>query len=466
MKEIIPISFFFLFIILNSSTAPFGSVRSAYKHHYRGNIYYQKDDLNKAEFHFRKAYQSIPNNYGFALSYGVCLARNGKASKGLQVFQSGSSFIAREDPEYRQKRILKHFFEGLILCYDQNYDAAIHRIRKSISLQEHTPNAAYLSIFYNTLGYATLLNQGKADFGRSGLPPHYHVHKRDMERAFEYFGEALNYNADNPSALYNYKILSDTLESTSQYDLSSDTTANVLKYETELNVSNDVFELLDFSSYQEVLFLLDISGSMVMEKVICKGRDRFSVMKETALHILRKMPETTQLGIATIGGDCGTAPKLWIKTGKIDRKELQQNITFLAPDGTTPLLTILQETPVLFSAKSKQRKAIFFISDGANICSGGEVDICEWSERLNRQGITINIFTFLDATLNHVNAFAEYSCLADNTHGKIVYMDNLRCKIEPYSFEFIESAQLHIPTLHKVSCFGPSVKDLWAIYKE
>ena len=99
MKEIIPISFFFLFIILNSSTAPFGSVRSAYKHHYRGNIYYQKDDLNKAEFHFRKAYQSIPNNYGFALSYGVCLARNGKASKGLQVFQSGSSFIAREDPE-------------------------------------------------------------------------------------------------------------------------------------------------------------------------------------------------------------------------------------------------------------------------------------------------------------------------------------------------------------------------------
>jgi Mg-chelatase subunit ChlD len=316
------------------------------------------------------------------------------------------------------------------------------------------------------LGYATLLNQGKPDFGRAGLPPHYHVHKRDMERAFEYFGEALNYNADNPSALYNYKILSDTLKRTPQYDLSSDTTANVLKYATESNVSSDVFELLDFSSYEEVLFLLDISGSMVMEKVICKGKDRFTVMKETALHILKQMPETTQLGIATIGGDCGTEPKLWVETGNINKKDLKQSIEFLAPDGTTPLLTILQETPALLSKKSKQRKAIFFISDGANICSGGGVDICEWSKRLNQQGVTINIFTFLDATLNHVNAFAEYSCLADNTHGKIAYMDNLRCKIEEYSFEFVESAQLQIPPLHKVYCFGQNMEDLWAIYKE
>lgn len=451
---------------MHSATPPFGSIRSAYKHHYRGNLYYQKEELKKAEHHFRRAYQTLPSNFGFALSYGVCLARNGDAADGLEALRNGASGISREDPEYDQKQILSNFFEGFILCLNGNYDLAIHHLEKSIQLQEQYDNPAYLSIFYNTLGYASLLNQGAGDNGRDGLPLHYHVHRRDMERARDYFAKALKANPSNSFAQSNFQILSDSLQLSTDTYLKADSVENELRYTSESDVSNDVFELLDFAANDEVLFLLDISGSMVMEKVVCKGRDRFSVMKETALYVLNQILDSTKVGIATIGGDCGTPPKLWEEVGAINKKDLKQSIEFLAPDGTTPLLTILQETPSLFSGKARQNRSIFFISDGANICNAGNVDICEWASRLNQQGITINIFTFLDATFNHVNAFAEYSCLADNTHGKIVYMDNLRCKIERYSFEFVEQAQLEIPELHRVSCLGPSVKELWAIFEE
>ena len=286
-----------------------------------------------------------------------------------------------------------------------------------------------------------------------------------MERAHAYFSQALRLNQTNPSARYNAQILADSL-SLPQMNMVGDSTENAIRLSNEQSRQTDIFDLLDFEAYDEVLFLLDISGSMVMEKVVCKGRDRFSVMKETTLSILDKIPEHTQLGIATIGGDCGTPPKLWEEIGSIPRKELKQDIVFLAPDGTTPLLTILQDTPSLFSDKPKQKRAIFFISDGANVCSGGGVDICEWAKRLGQNNVHINIFTFLDATFNHVNAFAEYSCLADNTFGKIVYMDNLRCRVERYSFEFVENCQLQIPSLHRVNCLGSSVKELWAIFKE
>lgn len=452
-----------------TSPQPVRSIKSAYEHHYKGSLYYKEDRLNKAEYHFRIAYNTVPDNFAFALSLAVCMGRNGDPEDGLKILQRGSAGLDRKDPEYEEKRALKAFFQGFLQCYAKQYGRAIVSLKQSISLQEQLGNPTHLSIFYNALGYAILLNQGSGAHRRADLEPHYHVHKRDMERSLEAFEKALEYNPTNPSAIYNYRTISDSLKVASNLTLpAQDAVENsiVFKSKDDEDLPTNIFSLLDFANFDEVLFLLDISGSMVMEKVICKGKDRFKVMKETSLFILDRLARDTRMGIATIGGDCGTEPRLWHATGSIDYKQLKRKLEFLVPDGTTPLLTILQETPPLFSDDRDSKKVIFFISDGANVCSAGGVDICEWTSVLRQKGITLHIFTFLDATFNHADAFAEYSCLADLTNGKILYMDNLRCKLERHRFIFAESAAFEIPPFQRVKCWGPAVEHLWAVFDQ
>ena len=74
--------------------------------------------------------------------------------------------------------------------------------------------------------------------------------------------------------------------------------------------------------------------------------------------------------------------------------------------------------------------------------------------------------TFLDADLNNINAFAEYTCLADKTGGKILYLDNLRCGLEYYTYNLEEECMFFIPHMERVNCWGPAVKNLWAIFPE
>jgi hypothetical protein len=189
-------------------------------------------------------------------------------------------------------------------------------------------------------------------------------------------------------------------------------------------------------------------------------------MRETALLLLENFSDSTRIGIGTIGGDCGTVPKLWHPSGTQSRDDLRWMLKFLVPDGTTPLLTILQETPSLFSDNPSTSKAIIFISDGENICRLPGVDICEWSEQLASKNITINIMTFLGASLENTNAFAEYTCLAENTFGELLYMDGNRCRLEHYRFDLVKACQFTLPALKRVNCWGPAVDDLWAIFPE
>jgi hypothetical protein len=187
-------------------------------------------------------------------------------------------------------------------------------------------------------------------------------------------------------------------------------------------------------------------------------------MKETTLFLMETLDSTVQIGIGTVGGDCGTVPRLWIEPGELNRTDLRWSIDFLVPDGTTPLLNMLKDTPDLFSDNPQTKKSIFLVSDGANICKAQGEGICEWAENLSN--ISINIFTFLDTELNNIDPFAEYTCLADNTNGKILYLDNNRCSVEYFVFQLVEECLLQLPKVQKVNCWGKSVKNLWAIFPE
>lgn len=467
MKKVGQLScFFILFLAFTSFIRPFGGKKAAFKAHFRGTILYGEGRYSKAEPLLRKAYESIPENFNFAMALAMCMGQTGDPAKGIELLKKSSRLLSPRDPEYKQKKVLSHFFEGMIHIYDGNYYKSIPLFQKAIELQKGRKNTRIMSIFENALGYALILDQGKGSHKKADLPEHYHVHKRDMVKAHKHFENALEYDGSNEIAMENYKMLSDSLRLPKNVALNSrrirERKYTSSKYKL---LPGNIVRALEMADYDEVLFLLDISGSMVMEQVTCMGADRFDVMKQTTLFLLETLDSTVNIGIGTIGGDCGTIPRLWLATGEQDRKELRWSIDFLVPDGTTPLLNMLQKAPELFSTKKTTKKGIFLVSDGANICRAQGEGICEWAEHLNNN-ISINIFTFLDTHLNNIEPFAEYTCLADNTHGKILYLDNNRCGLEYFVFQLVEECLLALPPMQKVHCWGKSIDSLWGIFPE
>ncbi len=451
-------------IITCLSLQPPEGKKAAYRAHYRGTLYFSEGRYQKALKLFQRAYVLEPDNFNFGLSLGMCYGKLLQTNEGVSILHAVN--IQETDPDYQQKIILKHFFEGLIRVFAGHFHKAIPILRRSIELQEQLNEPELLSIMYNILGYATLLNQGKGAHGKE-LSPHYHVHRRDMLRAVTYFEQSLANDAANESARKNYTLLTDSLGIPPKpFNQEAAVVKAFNKGNTYSNLPGNINRVLEFAQYDEVVFLLDISGSMVMEKVVCKGASRFDVMKETVALILNQMALSTKIGIGTIGGDCGTTPRLWFSAGELSRKDLNTRLRFLVPDGTTPLVTILKESTVLFTGDTESDKAIFLVSDGANVCADHGQDICQWAASLSQKNIAINILTFLETNFSNTKAFTEYTCLADNTSGRILYIDNYRCSLERYEFNLLESFGFEVPELRRVECWGPAVKELWAIFPE
>ncbi len=438
-----------------------GGQKEAFKAHHKGLVLYGEERYGSAVQQFERAHHLLPGNYDFTLSLAMALSRVGKAEEGLSLLQRSAGMISPSDPQLGQKQATRQFFQGMILLYAGRAGDAIRALGQSIAAQEALGGHQLLSIYHNAMGYATLLNQGGSDHGSDTLGWHYHVHKRDMIRALGHFDQAVAYDTKNASALHNYFLVRNTLgmEGMAEYYENQDAAAGSAQGPLPVGAK----KTLAFTDFDELLFLLDISGSMVMESVPCMGATRFEVMRQTALYILDSLPEATALGLGTIDGDCGTAPRAWDTVGALSRYDMRYRLRFLAPNGTTPLLERLQASPELFLPTDTTRKSIFLISDGANVCRANGEDICEWARRLNERHITINILTFLDATAQNTNAFAEYGCLAANTGGQILYMDNYRCGYEHYGGSLVESCLPRIPNLRRVSCWGRAVPDLWAI---
>ena len=454
----------FLFLLISTSLPPPGDGKTAHKLHYKGTLFFLDGNYGRATGLFERAYGMEPENFNFALSLGLGLGRTGKLMEGLNVIKKAR--LSEDDPSYPQKLVLKLFFEGMINAYSGHFHKAIPFFSRSIELQEKLDEPEILSLMYNAMGYAILLNQGRGDHGSGDMGPHYHVHRRDMLKAVEQFELALENNGANEAALHNYQMLCDSLGLPKKnYSGEAEGIKALREGNTYANLPGSISRAIDFVNFDEVVFLLDISGSMVMEKVVCKGVSRFDVMKETMLLLLDEIAPETRVGIGTIGGDCGTEPKLWLPAAALSRKDLRRRIGFLAPDGTTPLLSMLHGSPELFSDSFSTGKAVFLVSDGANVCPSDGLDICEWSRTLLRQNITVNILTFLETNFSNTNAFAEYSCLTDNTNGRILYIDNYRCRLERYEFDLVETCQFRIPEFRRVECWGPAVKDLWAIFE-
>ncbi len=410
-----------------------------------------------------RAFKMEPRNFNFALSLGLALGRIGKYEEGISVLENTSP--VPQDPSYRQKLALQKFFLGMVHAYSGHFHRAIPSYRTGIEMQSILNQPRILSVMHNAMGYAIMMNQGRGGHGRNGLGPHYHVHQRDMLKALSHFEVALEQDSENELALYNYQQLSDSLGMAKRtFEISGDELRLMRMRQSYRKMPQWLAQSFNFHAFDEIVFLLDISGSMVEEEVTCKGATRFEVMRQVVREIVTNLPPDISLGLGSIGADCGADPTLWYPVGKLDQKEMDTKIRFMAPHGTTPLLTRLKRSVELFSGAPGARKAIFLVSDGANVCNDDGQDICSWA--LSQRGsVTINTLTFLETNLSNTDAFAEYSCLSANTYGGTVYIDNYRCRLERYEFDFIASCQFQIPKFRRVECWGPAVENLWGIFE-
>jgi tetratricopeptide (TPR) repeat protein len=442
----------FILIIFTS----FSDQQNAYKRYYLGSLEFSEGRFETASRHFEVSYQITPTNFTFSLAYSLSLALSQKPEAAEPIIKK----MYGMNPEAYDLALLS-LLEGIVFTQKKNYSAARTSFQHALKWEENGKSEELHSTVYNYLGYLDIVDQGMSAHRKGGIYPHFHVHKRDLEKAYQAFEKAIQLNPSSISANTNLSKITSYLNTESQ-SINSNLSMDI---GTPLGVQKAIIETIQPNLYDEIIFLLDITGSMVMENVPCRGLTRFDVMKEIAAGVYDMIPDHVKVGLGTIDGDCGRTPKYWFDVEAQTRRAYRQTLRFLIPDGTTPLLERLIKVPELFSGNSA-RRAIFLVSDGADTCPMRKTDICEWAEKIKEEGVVIHTLSFLDPNSVNATAFSEYTCLADKTGGKVLYLDNYRCTTERFSFDLIGAIQKNIPDLEPTDCWGPAVKDLWLFYPE
>lgn len=451
------------------SLAPQGKGKAAYRNYFLGNYYYQEGKIKKAAQHFRQAYQAIPVQTSFALAYALSTSINGNSNEGLQVLAAAANDLQPSVRDYAAKRTMFAYVQAIVETQAGYHSRAKRHIDQAIRLQEALPEENYqrMAGMYNLAAFLSVMDQ-EMPKAHAGLKRHVHLQKAELEQAFPRFLAALALDSSRKDIRNNLQLLADTLGQTYTVQPLQQNRTRRLRYPPGryTNLPDRMEELIPFGQYDELLFLVDISGSMVMEQVGCTAADRFTVMKEAAQFLVDNLPEHTRAGLATIGGDCGTEPTWWIPTDSLNHRDLRFQLRHLNSDGTTPLLTTLVDAPVLFSDHPTTTKAIFFVSDGENVCSLPGVDICDWANKLANQQIELNVLTFLDQNLSNSGAFAEYACLSDRSGGRVRYLNPVACSIDDFQFDLVDKVTFELPPLERVNCWGPAIEKMWAVYPE
>ncbi len=447
------------------------AAKSAYKHFYLGSHYFSEGLLPRASHYFRQAYQAMPAQATFGLAYALCLGETGKAASGLAVLEQVSQRLSPGQHDYAEQRLKWQYTTAIVASRAGRRDQAKQAIRQAIAAQEYLDSSQYarLSAMYNLAGYLAVMQQESAT-AHAGLAAHIHVDLQDLERAFPFFEQAAALDSSRQDAQQNLAFLADTLGRSAAVVPKAKPIKHSLRKRPPLNMQfyphlpDFAEELLAFGDYDELLFLLDISGSMVMEEVACTATDRFTIMREVVLYMIDGLADSTQAGLATIGGNCEEAPKWWVSTDSLNRSKLRWEVQYINPNGTTPLLTTLVKTPTLFREK-ESRKGIFFVSDGENVCKMAQLDLCEWAASLASRQITLNVLTFLDRGVGNSGAFAEYACLAERSGGQIRYLDPIACSVRPLALDWMDQIAFVLPPLERVACRRGQQTPLWAVFE-
>jgi hypothetical protein len=440
-----------------------GNPTKAFQDYFSGVNHFKEGNIPLANQYFKSAFDHIPTNFTFCLSFALTQGKLNKLKEAEDLLRHSNSLVRGTDAEIQEKKALLSFFKGMIQMYNSNFEDAQISLNVAKKIFEKLEEKSIVSIIYNAIGFSIFANQGMNVDKLNAKKLHGHIYPISLFRAASYFQKSLFADPSNLFAQHNFSMLNDTLCLDFSAPMISKPTLNLVQLSADWQ--DKLLNKLQIQPDDEIVFLVDISGSMVTEKVSCTGLDRFRTTQWLTNSILDQLISDHQVGIGTIGGDCQTPPAAWKKVGSTSIKDIQSTISGILPEGSTPLARMLALSPDLFSNNSKSQKSLIVISDGANTCPHPQQPICASAEILADKNIKVHILSFLQNTVSHAAAFADYECLTETTSGKLLYLEDNQCQMNAISYDLIQACSLKLPPFEKSNCLGASIPNLWMFYK-
>lgn len=405
----------------------------AAKYYRRANHAYNKGKVAKAIRLIKKAIELDKANENYINGLATMYHKEEKFNQALTYLKKSREVIQDSLPK---QAVQMMNWEG---CYALSnglrkqailsFEAAAHHLDKYAIV-----DSLLKSSIYCNWGVAEIYDQGKSKPCNSNLLGEcYQIHITDVNRAFERFQTSWNYHPDecNKETRWNLaftqemlKIPADTLSKYKGYFpkgfiedivISPQDTFCPLPFPKEEDIAGStgidlgVFE--NVLKYKEVLFVLDISGSMRQPISKESLRTRFNLMKDLVGQEIKNADSTQKIGILTIGGNCPITPLVDIEVDTGNRKQLTNTLNRLQPEGYTPLYSTLAASPKYFSAEENE-KIILLASDGMESCQK-YLSVCQLAEDLCNQGIKIEVFSLLLDEKANYDAYGLYQCMSD-----------------------------------------------------
>ncbi|MEM9847153.1 MAG: VWA domain-containing protein [Bacteroidota bacterium] len=310
---------------------------------------------------------------------------------------------------------------------------------------------------YNALGYLDVVENQQIGTSKNRMA----VNERDLQNARFLFEEALRYKPSSPVAATNYNRVNTALRiSPNKIDpyqindfelpeylpaspvMKTYADAGAIAVKTEWLPAKVHWVVEDFSNYDELIFMMDASGSMRVPSEMDANISRFDWMKNLSYHLLKKIKRTTSLGVIAVGGECGEQPPMQFSTAS-SRFEIANAIKHLKADGQTPVNQAMRIASQLFKHHGK-KKALLFITDGMESC---EPELtCELSAQLGELGIELHILSFLEQAKAQ-DAYVSYTCMAESSGGSLKGISSGEVKKKDYQYQVEE--QLIVPLLER-----------------
>ncbi len=331
-------------------------------------------------------------------------------------------------PSSTYRAIEKGYLLGYNYVLQQDFPNAEKQLKQTIIEAYKYRQSNFhdiLSRCYNALGYLNAIQHPAEEIKNQQILV---LHKRTLFNSRMLFEEALRYNPQHKIAADNYNRVNTALHMPP--DRITPFSENPNEAFNNLTINHPSapvapinptllpigLELMSkwMNNCDELLLMLDISGSMRVNPQFNTENSKFNIMKNLVFHFLNTVDHKVNLGLLTVGGSCESEPIVKLSTSS-PRRVLSNALQKVEAEGNTPLNHSLRHAPELFKSNNKKR-AILFITDHTDGCLPDET--CHLSMWLGTQNIALHVLTFLeekDALLE----YKTYNCMTQATNGHL-----------------------------------------------
>ncbi len=447
MKQFYAIAILLFWVAVGAAQSP----EQAVLEYNKGIILLQQDKQWRAVRHFKRAFRKAPSHTEAGLKLVKYYTDRGRYKKAARYTPHLVDLGSDSEAELAEK----NYYQAFLNIQTLQYADARRRLNKAIhnTIRVEEPDYHLLAQCYNALGYLEVVQQGVNRHGKRARK-HIKIHPNDMKKAMKQFRLALEYEPENRAAQSNYRAICELLGLTPP-SITPMTTRLQQLVQTEPTAStepsvyypvlaNSEVLINQMNKHEEVVLIVDISGSMRVSLNEQLMVSRFEAMRNTVLQVLKEVDKDVRLGIVTLGGGCDEAPYFLAKAAAGNRALLQEKVKSLPKDGHTPLNDVLKIVPDLFTGQTNNR-AVMLLTDGIASCEPEKT--CRTAASFGNMGVFMHVMSFLMNDEAHAEEYAAYECITQSASGQLL-------SISPDGTIQLESAEI----LTKEELFLPKIE--------